>query len=90
MLSYDYVERFDGRAENEHCTLFVCRFHGELQPDPCDIETVRYVGLDVLADEMASHQDPGFTEWFRQALTRYRAHPASGSQRGAPGEHGTG
>jgi len=89
VLSYNYVERFDGRAENEHCTLFVCPFQGELRPDARDVDAVRYVGLDALAEEMASREGPGFTEWFRQALTRYRAHLSSGSQRGVPGEHGS-
>jgi hypothetical protein len=40
VLSYNYVERFNDRAENEHCTLFVSRFQGEIQPDPGEIESI--------------------------------------------------
>jgi len=81
ILSYSYVELFDGRAENEHCALFISRYDGEIRPNPVEMDGVRWVPLNDLEREVGPPEEAGFTRWFREAMDRYLEHPASRSQR---------
>jgi isopentenyl-diphosphate delta-isomerase len=81
VLSYTYVERFDGYAENEHCALFVGRYDGEIQPNRMEIDGVRWVALRDLERKMESPGESGLTRWFREAMRRFLEHPTSSSAR---------
>jgi isopentenyl-diphosphate delta-isomerase len=82
ILSYTYVERFDGFAENEHCALFVASYDGEIQPNPIEVDGVRWAPLADLERKTDPREGLDFTRWFREAMRRFLAHPSSSSARG--------
>ena len=69
-LEYVYKFRYqtsfgDKGSEHELCSVFLGRCDQEIQPNPTEIEEIRFVRVESLSAEMAAATDD-FTPWFQQ------------------------
>lgn len=69
-FSFTYTKDLGGGMfESEYDHVFLGFFEGPVTPDPDEVATWRWVGLDALAQSVA--RNPGvYTFWFRHTLDR--------------------
>lgn len=73
LFHFTYMEEFEnGLTEHEFDHVFVGEYIGELNPDPEEVEEIRYINLDRLEKEM-SERPSEFTIWLRHAFPGVKA-----------------
>jgi isopentenyl-diphosphate delta-isomerase len=76
ILAFTYFAPFGKHAENEYCALLIGRYDGDVTPIPSEVSGFDYVSLKELKENIARKEDV-YTPWFRIAMEKFLAHPAS-------------
>lgn len=63
LFYFNYFSQYDGLSEYEIDHVFLTDYHGEVNPDPDEIDELRWVYLEDLKEEMEINPQ-GFSTWF--------------------------
>ncbi len=75
--SLKYLDKFYYRAvyknigsENEICAVLVGKHDGEVEPNPDEVEAIRWIGFKQLKQELKEEPEL-FTPWFKKEVERF-------------------
>lgn len=69
LFSFVYFQQYEGLSEYEYDHVFLTSYQGEVQPNPEEIEQIRWITLTELQQELESHPEQ-FCSWFLIAAPR--------------------
>ena len=69
LFSFVYFQQYDGLSEYEYDHVFLSRYHGEVVPNPEEMEEIRWISLDELQRELETAPQT-FSAWFLIAAPR--------------------
>ena len=68
-FDFRYEEDLGERKENEYCKVYIGSYNGPYDPNPNEIDSIKFMELDELKDFIKENQAES-TKWLRETVNR--------------------
>jgi len=68
-FDFRYEEDLGDHKENEYCKVFIGSYEGDYDPNPSEIDSLKFMSLPELKD-FVRNNEPKSTKWLRETVKR--------------------